>query len=386
MFSSIKRLLGLLDLALGYIVSAGMHIVLYVFSLCLFGLSLAGYVLGSFEGKLSYTEIDRLELLAFAAFLIVSLRFFMRGKLAGLSFWKRFKRYIFVSALSVTFCFAAYAVHLIILILEQGELDIGKIGMSDLDTNRDLMYFACSMFYTFMIYSFTPLPKLGWLTEKPEPVEQSELEKAIGTVPSKSTNNEPQQNLDNPQPLKKEKLTWKERKRIAKEEKNAKPVTALELALGESTEEVDKDIDKHTEQPSSDKLSEQDIESLHVQDTESTSSELEEKLEQEIEPISESEIENVFGQDDALKNHQEDEQEPKKEIEVDLQYEVNDSKQLERDDPSDKKVVEKSVEKLQTELKTPPIEESKQAPTLADFLADSTENPSTDSSNTNNKQ
>ena len=174
--------------------------------------------------------------------------------------------------------------------------------------------------------------------------------------------------------------------KFAKEEKNAKPVTALELALGESTEEVDKDIDKHTEQPSSDKLSEQDIESLHVQDTESTSSKLEEKLEQEIEPISESEIENVFGQDDALKNHQEDEQEPKKEIEVDLQYEVNDSKQLERDDPSDKKVVEKSVEKLQTELKTPPIEESKQAPTLADFLADSTENPSTDSSNTNNKQ
>lgn len=173
---TIKRLLGQFDLFLGYITSVLMHVFLYAFSVVFCVLGVAAFIFGPFETGFSLNELDNLELLGFACFVFVMVRFFKRSKSVGLSVWLRLKRYVFISALVTAFYSTIFAFVLMSLLHSHGEL-----GISDLNANSDFQYFSFCILYLLSLYAFTPLPKLSWMskdTEKQGSIEKPDAEPA----------------------------------------------------------------------------------------------------------------------------------------------------------------------------------------------------------------
>lgn len=156
--SIIKRMLSHFDLFLGYIAFAVMNALFYIFSLTLFIGALLGFLVGPFEGKFSFDELDNFEILGFIAFIFVTVRFFKRGNEVGLSVWFRLKRYVQVSAIVAAIYATIYYLIISILVIDRGE-----VTLSDLNTNSDFQYFSFCLLYLISLYTFAPLPKVAWI-------------------------------------------------------------------------------------------------------------------------------------------------------------------------------------------------------------------------------
>ncbi|MCV2402935.1 hypothetical protein OFY17_08585 [Marinomonas sp. C2222] len=169
MLLSIKRLLGLFDLSLGYLLSWIMRACLYVFTLLFFILCAFFIFYTPFEDSLNISELDNLELLVVVIFIGVSIRFFIRSKMEGLSVWQRIRHYVLVSIVANAVSSLIYMSYLITLLYQRGEF-----GISDAEAYDDFTFFASSIFYILALYAFTPLPKLSWLSKKKVSNDESE--------------------------------------------------------------------------------------------------------------------------------------------------------------------------------------------------------------------
>lgn len=161
MLLSIKRLLGLFDLSLGYLSAWIMRALLYLFATLLSIFSVLYVFVLPFEDSFSLNELDNLELLVVIAFIGASIRLFVRGKMEGLSVWQRIRHYALVSVVANAFSSLVYMSFLMALLYQRGEL-----GISDAEAYDDFTFFASSIFYILALYAFTPLPKLAWFSKK----------------------------------------------------------------------------------------------------------------------------------------------------------------------------------------------------------------------------
>ena len=158
---TIKNVFTYLDLFLGYLTSALMRVLLYWLT-ALFTLAAVLFVLViPFDKKFDLNELDNLELLVLAAFILVSIRFFKRSQLEGIALWSRIKSYCFISAFLSILCLAIACLVLVAFIVNKREISI-----SDLALSLEITYFLFSIIYVFTLYAFTPLPKISWLSNK----------------------------------------------------------------------------------------------------------------------------------------------------------------------------------------------------------------------------
>ena len=159
MSSMIKNVFTYVDLFFGYLTSALMRVILYGLSaICTLSAVLFVLVV-PFEGNFDLNELDTLELLVLAFFVLVSVRFFKRRKQEGITLWSRIKSYCSVSIFLSLLALALGCIALVIALDKEREL-----GASDLTLSLELTYFTFSMAYILTLYAFTPLPKISWFS------------------------------------------------------------------------------------------------------------------------------------------------------------------------------------------------------------------------------
>ena len=164
----IKKTLNFIDLFFGYLMSALIHISLYVLSFFICVLGVWDIFTTPFfdESKddvfrfdsYSTMEVDSLEILAMLLFVFVTVRFFKLGKAEGLTRWLCLKSYVFVSAVSLIVPFTVSLYFILIKIFEYGMLYETVV-----EEDADLLYFGSAIFYILALYAFTALPKLSRL-------------------------------------------------------------------------------------------------------------------------------------------------------------------------------------------------------------------------------
>ena len=181
---TIKKTFTSIDFFLGFLASALMRVLLYVFSFVFCVLGVIALLIEPFMGEanadsfnLSFNELDNLEILVILAFIFVTVRFFKRSKSEGISVWLRLKSYVFISALVGVFYISIFAFILGMVLEDQGD-----IGISDLNEFGDLQYFSFCLLYLIALYAFAPLPKLGWFSKLVKKESEPEVNKEAEPV------------------------------------------------------------------------------------------------------------------------------------------------------------------------------------------------------------
>lgn len=150
-----NSLLNILDMLLGKFLSAIIYGLMCVILFTIAAVSLFSIPIIFFEDTFAISELDIIEIGMVITLIATIWRFFKRGRMLQLSWWKLIKRLVFV--LAITGLIAALIEYLA-LILELEEK--GRVGSEFLNVNSDLINFYESIAVILAIYAGTPLPEI----------------------------------------------------------------------------------------------------------------------------------------------------------------------------------------------------------------------------------
>lgn len=168
-----KKILNVIDLMVGHTVSFFMSLFIIFFTVLLCFVSFYFFFYMPFDGNLSFSELDNLELLGFFLFIVVLRRFFVRSGSVGESFSEIVTRYVVISAGAAAFFLTVSCLLLVFASKKE------QLGVSDFQ--KDDLYLVFFVVYLVAIYALTPLPKIAWILrddKKHNSVEIQETEPA----------------------------------------------------------------------------------------------------------------------------------------------------------------------------------------------------------------